>query len=308
MPLIDGGETDQEHEPRPACCRRAVANTPEAAADCCPHHERHADPSSFITTCSSGRQTTRTGGQGERTCTLLFWRKATSAPDFRHDLRRFDDFDPWSRWRIRDGGIAPSDSALPAALRHGAALGGALAAAGSGAVHRGRRDHADIRSRCGGAERRIRHGCSGPDPVRGVCGDLSPLARTPLVARLATQACSASSSPTHSADNCLERPDGLIIGAIFTLLLMMASGLSRSLRSVEMRVPHGYFADVESWRIGPRTPRQEGPHGSDCQLRAGDRSGRSAARSRGTTASAGRSCSSTSICSITAASSPLPWR
>jgi len=32
---------------------------------------------------------------------------------------------------------------------------------------------------------------------------------------------------------------------------MMSSGLSRSLRSVEMRVPNGYFADVESWRIGP---------------------------------------------------------
>jgi hypothetical protein len=53
------------------------------------------------------------------------------------------------------------------------------------------------------------------------------------------------------ADNCLERPDGLIIGAIFTLLLMLASALSRSLRSVEMRIPHGYFIDVESWRMGP---------------------------------------------------------
>jgi hypothetical protein len=52
-------------------------------------------------------------------------------------------------------------------------------------------------------------------------------------------------------ENCRERPDGLIIGIIFTLLLMTASGLSRSLRSVELRVPHGYFADVESWRIGP---------------------------------------------------------
>jgi hypothetical protein len=52
-------------------------------------------------------------------------------------------------------------------------------------------------------------------------------------------------------DNCLERPDGLIIGTVFTLLLMAASSLSRSLRSVEMRVPHGYFTDVESWRIGP---------------------------------------------------------
>ena len=53
------------------------------------------------------------------------------------------------------------------------------------------------------------------------------------------------------ADNCLERPDGLIIGSIFTLLLMLACGLSRSLRSVELRIPHGYFADVESWRMGP---------------------------------------------------------
>jgi hypothetical protein len=53
------------------------------------------------------------------------------------------------------------------------------------------------------------------------------------------------------ADNCLERPDGLIIGGIFTLLLMLASGLSRSLRSVELRISDGYFADVESWRLGP---------------------------------------------------------
>jgi hypothetical protein len=53
------------------------------------------------------------------------------------------------------------------------------------------------------------------------------------------------------ADNCLERPDGLIIGSIFTLLLMLASGLSRSIRSVELRIPHGFFADDESWRMGP---------------------------------------------------------
>ena len=52
-------------------------------------------------------------------------------------------------------------------------------------------------------------------------------------------------------DNCLERSDGLIIGAIFTLLLITVSGLSRSIRSVELRIPEGYFADVESWRMGP---------------------------------------------------------
>jgi hypothetical protein len=53
------------------------------------------------------------------------------------------------------------------------------------------------------------------------------------------------------ADNCLERPDGLIIGSIFTVLLMLASAVSRSLRSVEFRIPHAYFRDVESWRMGP---------------------------------------------------------
>jgi hypothetical protein len=53
------------------------------------------------------------------------------------------------------------------------------------------------------------------------------------------------------ADNCIERPDGLIIGTIFTILLILVSGLSRSIRSVEFRIPEGYFADVESWRMGP---------------------------------------------------------
>src|SRR5262249_25881945 len=53
------------------------------------------------------------------------------------------------------------------------------------------------------------------------------------------------------ADNCIERPDGLIIGTIFTILLMAASGLSRSLRSMEVRIPEAYFSDVESSKIGP---------------------------------------------------------
>jgi hypothetical protein len=53
------------------------------------------------------------------------------------------------------------------------------------------------------------------------------------------------------ADNCFERPDGLIIGSIFTLLLMVACGVSRSMRSMEIRIPYGFFASVESWRLGP---------------------------------------------------------
>jgi hypothetical protein len=53
------------------------------------------------------------------------------------------------------------------------------------------------------------------------------------------------------ADNCVERPDGLIIGSIFTVLLMTASGLSRYRRSVEFRVPEAFFSDLQSWRLGP---------------------------------------------------------
>ena len=53
------------------------------------------------------------------------------------------------------------------------------------------------------------------------------------------------------ADNCIERPDGLIIGTIFTLLLMLACALSRSMRALEIRIPYGFFVNVESWRLGP---------------------------------------------------------
>lgn len=50
-------------------------------------------------------------------------------------------------------------------------------------------------------------------------------------------------------DNCLERPDGLIIGAIFTLLLITVSGISRSARSIEFRVSKSYFTDSASARL-----------------------------------------------------------
>ena len=52
-------------------------------------------------------------------------------------------------------------------------------------------------------------------------------------------------------DNCIERPDGLVIGTIFTLILVTVSGLSRYLRSTEMRITQGYFADRASWQLGP---------------------------------------------------------
>src|SRR5262249_9183670 len=47
------------------------------------------------------------------------------------------------------------------------------------------------------------------------------------------------------------RPGGLIIGSIFTLVLMFACGVSRSMRSMEIRIPYGFFVDVNSWTLGP---------------------------------------------------------
>jgi hypothetical protein len=53
------------------------------------------------------------------------------------------------------------------------------------------------------------------------------------------------------ADNCIGRPDGLIIGSIFTFVLMTACGISRSMRAMEIRIPYGFFVDVQSWSLGP---------------------------------------------------------
>lgn len=47
-------------------------------------------------------------------------------------------------------------------------------------------------------------------------------------------------------DNVVERPDGVIISAIFCLLVLASSGLSRFLRSTELRVERLTFADARS--------------------------------------------------------------
>ena len=52
-------------------------------------------------------------------------------------------------------------------------------------------------------------------------------------------------------DNCLERPDGLIIGSIFILLVMIVSAISRAWRSVEFRVSKISLADESMTEIIP---------------------------------------------------------
>ena len=104
-------------------------------------------------------------------------------------------------------------------------------------------------------------------------------------------------------DNCLGRPDGLIIGIVFTLLLMLVCGLSRSLRAVEIRIPEGFFADVESWRMGPELRRKKvapGPPQRAPRRRPGAIRRR---RSSRITSCGARSFSSTSTCWTIAANS-----
>jgi hypothetical protein len=48
------------------------------------------------------------------------------------------------------------------------------------------------------------------------------------------------------ADNVLERPDGIVIASTLIVLLLLASAVSRSARSTEMRVSEVTFADQES--------------------------------------------------------------
>jgi hypothetical protein len=50
-------------------------------------------------------------------------------------------------------------------------------------------------------------------------------------------------------DNCVERPDGLIIGSIFILMLLTVSGVSRSMRAFELRVSEAYLSNAESQRL-----------------------------------------------------------
>ena len=50
-------------------------------------------------------------------------------------------------------------------------------------------------------------------------------------------------------DNVIERPDGAIIASIFIFLLLTTSGLSRIIRSTEMRISEVTFADAQSAAI-----------------------------------------------------------
>jgi hypothetical protein len=50
-------------------------------------------------------------------------------------------------------------------------------------------------------------------------------------------------------DNVVERPDGVIIGSCFILLVLTVSAVSRGLRATELRIPGGFFVDETSRRL-----------------------------------------------------------
>ena len=52
-------------------------------------------------------------------------------------------------------------------------------------------------------------------------------------------------------DNCVERPDGVIIGSAFILLVLVVSTVSRSVRATEIRVSEADFVDQASADLGP---------------------------------------------------------
>jgi hypothetical protein len=51
-------------------------------------------------------------------------------------------------------------------------------------------------------------------------------------------------------DNCIERPDGLIIGSVFILLTLLVSAVSRSLRSTEFRISKISLPDERVMTMG----------------------------------------------------------
>ncbi len=52
-------------------------------------------------------------------------------------------------------------------------------------------------------------------------------------------------------DNCVKRPDGVIIGSAFILLVLVVSTVSRSVRATEIRVSEADFIDQASAELGP---------------------------------------------------------
>ena len=147
-------------------------------------------------------------------------------------LRRQHDSDPRLRRRLRHGRPAQPDSALSAALRHGAGMGARLAAAGAGLHGRRLCRHHPVSRQCGCAGRRLCHRRPGADDVGGLRGDdfgLEQPARWPFLAV-------ALVFVYTTVLNIYERPEGIKIASFFIGAMIVTSMVSRALRSTELRI------------------------------------------------------------------------
>ena len=155
----------------------------------------------------------------------------------------------------------------------------------------------------GGAKRRLRHRRARVDPVSRARGHARALARAAVRAGACTPGFLFLVFAYTLADNCIERPDGLIIGSIFTVLLMLACGVSRSMRSMEIRIPYGFFVERGELDTGTRSSEARRSIWFPSRRRRRTIAAGREQRSLDTSTCVGRFCSCTSTCSTIAASS-----
>jgi hypothetical protein len=154
-------------------------------------------------------------------------------------------------------------STLSAALRNGAALGGSVAPTCPCPVRHRRHHHSDLR-RLGRRPRAAAYatGVLVLDSIGRLRRDIGAVARGAAGGCSCTWGCSVWCLASRGGQ-LSGRPDGLVIGIILTLLLMLTCAVSRSLRSVEFRIPTRLLCRCRELAHRARAERQKGPSGSD---------------------------------------------
>ena len=209
MPLVSGDETDPIRSIRRVPLGR-VRNTRKLLAAAAVIMSVLLLTSSFVTTLLIPEEAYREGGPASGRA-IAYLAHEMLGKRVRDGLRRLDNRDPLVCGRVRHGRPAASDSAIPASVRHGAAMGFLSPADGSGAFHHRSHRHGGFPGERGGAGRRLRHG-------RVWCSCFPERLRSPSrFGRNAAAAspCTSGWSPLVFAftliDNVIERPDGVII-------------------------------------------------------------------------------------------------
>ena len=185
--------------------------------------------SSIVTTFLIPQEEFQDRGQRERACAGLPGARVPRRR-VRHRLRHQHDLHPLVRGCLRDGGTPEPGAALPAALRHGAAVGARRAAARA-RLHRDRvpRHHRLRRGRrCAG--RRVRDRGARADHLGIGRGDAVRAPQEGANADDRLRRSSRSSSSTRPFSTSIERPDGIRRSPLLFILGISdhLSGLARA--------------------------------------------------------------------------------